>query len=494
MASYERLSALDAAFLQIETSTCHMHVAVTMMFDAAPLTCDHGGIDIDRIRDYIAQAIQYVPRYRQRIDYIPLERHPVWVDDAGFNIHYHVRHTAIPRPGTRRQLKRLVGRIISQKLDRARPLWELWVVEGLQDDRFAVIAKVHHCMMDGVAGMDVMAVVLRPDAGATTVERPASWAAREPPSRPQMFADQLRRRVEQVRSIWQQLQRLRHDPQHAIDQLKETAESLATAVRPGMLPASKTVLNPERIGGYRRFDWLRLELPEIKRIKNRLGGTVNDVVLAIVAGAVRRFFIAREVDVEGLDFRVMVPVNARRGQGGAMGNRVSLMLVPLPIGVDDPRQRLVQVRRAAAEAKQSGQTQGAELAEEIGEWTATSVIAQAVRLATKMRPYNLVVTNVRGPPVPLYLLGARMTAVYPMVPLYFNQALGIAVLSYDDGVYWGLCADWDSVPDLHELAGAMREELELLACVELEADGGVAALADTGGDRSARDTRQEHEA
>ena len=465
MPNYERLSALDAAFLRIETPSCHMHVGVTLIFDAAPLRLEHGGIDIDRIRTFVAAGLQRVPRYRQRLDYVPLQRHPVWVDDESFNIHYHVRHAALPRPGSLRQLKRLAGRINSQKLDRSRPLWELWFVEGLEGDRFAVIAKIHHCMMDGASGVDVMAVLLRFDNGAAAPSETPQWSPRRTPSRVELLGTELLRQHQRAKSLLAGWTRFKQDPQQALSGLRDHAESMIDALGSGVTPASKTPLNPLRIGAYRRIDWTSSSLGEAKQIKNALGGKINDVVLAAVSGMLRSHFTAQGLEaVDALDYRVLMPVNVReRSTDGAtrLGNRISMMVMRLPLETSDAADRLRAICDLTAKAKLSGQLEGIERATELGDWTAASLLSQGMRLATRIRAYNLVVTNIAGPPVPLYLLGCRLEEVYPMAPLYLTQALSVAVFSYAGKLFWGFNADWDQVPDLHGLTrlleGALSE-------------------------------------
>lgn len=451
-AHYERLSALDAAFLEIETASCHMHVGMALLFEAGPLTKHDGGLDIEAVRRFVASRIERVPRYRQRLQLVPLQRHPVWVDDEGFNINYHVRHTALPRPGSEGQLKQLIGRINSQKLDRHRPLWEMWFVEGLADGRFALLGKVHHCMMDGASGVDVMAALLRFDAEVPELPEPEPWRPRPAPNRSELLGGELRRQGSRARGVVERLMHMREDPQRAIDGLKDAASNVLSTIGSGVVPASPTPLNPSQIGSYRRFDYTELALDEAKRIKRVLGGTVNDVVLATVAGALRGYLLdAKQIDVAPLDFRVLMPVNARNGKSAGLGNRVSVMLARLPLEEADAATRLKKVKELTEEAKRSGQHQGAELVEELGDLTGTMLISQSMRIATRIRSYNLVVTNVPGPPIPLYLLGAKLEATYPVVPLYLNQALGVAVFSYAGKLFIGLNGDWDRLADLELL-------------------------------------------
>ena len=461
MTHYERLSALDALFLEIEDESSHMHVAATLIFDGAPLRAAHGGLDMERIRAYFESRLHLIPRYRQRLAYIPLEEHPVWVDDARFNLFYHLRHTALPRPGEERQLKRLCGRILSQKLDPTKPLWEIWVVEGLADDRIALVAKVHHAMVDGIAGMDLLQVVLTAEPQAS-FEPGRRWRPRRAPSAAALLAGEIGRRGAGAAALAHSVLEAVKEPQRTLASAWDVARGVMEYLTPGTWPASPTALNPE-LGPHRRFDWLRMELADVKRVKAALGGTVNDVALATVTGAVRRFLTARGQRVDGLDFRVMVPVNTReQGERRRTGNRIANFVIRMPIGERDPRRRYRQVLEATAEQKGSHVVQGGALLEELADWTVTGFLTQVIRLAGQRRAWNLVVTNVPGPQLPLFLLEAPLREAYPMVPLFKQQGLGIALFSYAGGVYWGINADWDALPDLHDLIEALRVEFATL--------------------------------
>jgi len=461
MAHYERLSALDASFLEIEDVGTHMHVAAVLVFDAAPLHCAHGGVDMERIRAYIASRLHLVPRYRQRLAYVPIERHPVWIDDARFNLFYHVRHTALPRPGEVRQLKRLCGRIMSQKLDATKPLWEIWVVEGLEGDRFALIAKAHHEMVDGVSGMDVLTVLLSP--GPTSEFDPGpSWTPREAPGALELVFGEAWRRAAGIGTAASSVAHTLRRPWTAVRDASETLAGVVETLGMSAVAASATPLNPI-IGPHRRFDWARFDLDAVKAVKHRLGGTVNDLVLATVAGATRRFLEGRGVPVGRLDFRAMIPVSVRTAsEHGTLGNRVANFIAQLPVDEADPLARHRKVVRATTEQKGSRVVHGTEVIEEIGNWTSTAVLTQLMRMAAQWRPFNIVITNVPGPPITLYLLEAPLREAYPMVPLFANQALGFALFSYAGNLYWGLNADWDALPDLHDLATALHTEFEVL--------------------------------
>lgn len=470
MAYYERLSAMDASFLGIEDDDLHMHVGGVLIFEAAHLRNEHGGLDIDRIRLAVASRLHLVPRFRQKIAYVPWEGAPVWVDDDRFRLAFHVRHTALPRPGDDRILKRLVGRIMSQALDRKRPLWEMWVVEGMEGDRFALISKVHHCMIDGVSGADLMSVILSPFQHEE-LPPPEPWMPRPRPTRSHLFADALARRFDQPRELVRTLVQTVNDSER-LEELTERARGILETLAPALTPTSATPINVD-VGPHRRFDWTEMRVADLKAVKNVLGGTLNDVVLATVSGALRRFFAKRGEDPNEFSVRAMCPVSVRtQDERGALGNRVSQLTVPLPVDIDDPVRRMESVWKTTAGLKESKQALGGEALTAISEWTVPNVLVQAVRLAARTRPYNLVVTNVPGPQIPLYVCGARMTASFPVVPLFSEMGLSVGLFSYDGGLYWGLNADWEHIPDLHDLVLAIDASFrELQRAAEEVASG-----------------------
>ncbi len=459
MARYERLSVIDRTFLDIERGNYPQHVAVTMIFEGGSLLRRDGGIAADRIRDHLASRLHKIPRYRQKIAWIPLENHPVWVDDDRFNLDYHVRHSSLPEPGDERQLKRLAGRIMSQKLDRGKPLWEVWVVEGLEGDRFALITKSHHCMIDGIAGVDLMAVLLSPTPNDPTPE-PVEWIREPVPSAIELAGREFGRRLTTPLRALGGLNWALRNLAEARDEFTERVTALREALASGMNPASETLLN-RPVGPHRRFDWLTFELEHVKAVKNRLGGTVNDVVLATVAGALTRFLVKRGIPnqtLQRLDFRAMVPVSMRAAsQRGTTGNQIALWAVSLPLGSEDARARLANVREVTETLKHSRQALGAEVLAAVSEWTVPTLLSTATRAAYRMGAANLVVTNVPGPQIPLYMLGSRMLDTYPMLNLLTNHTLGVALFSYAGKLQWGLMADWDLVPDLHDFALALEE-------------------------------------
>jgi len=460
---YRRLSPQDATFLDLESPSQHMHIAATIVFRSGPLRTASGGIDIERIRSYIDSRLHLLPRYRQRLARIPIERHPVWVDDPHFNLPYHVRHTGVPRPGDLRQLKRLSGRILSHQLDRQRPLWELWVVEGLEGgEHFAMVQKVHHCMIDGVSAVDLMAVLMSPTSEKDFEPGPP-WEPQENPRGLELIGAEIARRLGATFDATGEAPRMLRQPRSWLGKLEERITAVGAALGAGLRSASDTPLN-QPIGPHRRFDWIEMDLDSVKGVKNRLGGTVNDVVLATVAGALRRFLELRRVGVDDLAIRANVPVSLRtRDERGTLGNRIALLMMDLPVNEQDPLVRLEQVRENMGRLKKSKQAMGAEVLSAVSEWTSATLLSLAVRVSVRGRPYNLVVTNVPGPQVPLYLLGAEMQTCYPVVNLLPNQALGVALFSYAGKLFWGIVADWDLVPDLHEFVLAIEESFAQLA-------------------------------
>jgi WS/DGAT/MGAT family acyltransferase len=447
----DRLSPLDNMFLLSESPSAHMHVAITAIFGNTPTTTRDDKVDIERIRRYIASRLHLVPRYRQRLVF-PLAGLPRWVDDADFDIDYHVRHVTLPRPGNERQLRWIAGAIKSQPLARNRPLWEMWVVEGLDGGRFALITKVHHCMIDGISGAALLEVLLQPEPEVATISCPP-WRPRATPPAISMLRDEIGRRVRSPLSL---VARILQDPTHVWQDFGQGLSAVADLLPAGLRPAARTPIN-RPMGPHRRFDWLTLDLGLVKQVKNRLGGSVNDVVLATVAGAMRSFLGQRGADVDALDFRALVPVNIRPAERrDSLGNHVAAWIVSLPLEEKDPLRRLHRLHASTAELKRANHAPGTELLASLSEWAGQSILSAAIRLAFLARPFNLVITNVPGPQVPLYLLDAPMRAVYPQVPLFTDQNLGIALFSYNGKLHWGFNADRDQVPDVDAFVSAIQ--------------------------------------
>jgi diacylglycerol O-acyltransferase / wax synthase len=460
----DRLSPLDASFLHLEDASAHMHVAAALIFSGEPP-------GYEALLSHIAARLGLVPRYRQRLADVPLgQARPRWVDDEHFDLRYHVRHTALPEPGTEYELQVLAGRIFSQQLRRDRPLWELWLVAGLGDDRFAVLSKTHHALVDGVSGLDILSVLFAP--GAETDGEP--WRAQPTPSAARLLTDALVERATSAGEVLRPLRALVRGPRQALTRVAETAVGAGAMAWAGLQPAPRTPYNARKVGPDRRFTWTRGSLDEVKAVKNALGGTVNDVVLAVVARALRAHLLRRGEDVEGLELKAFVPVSVRSDdQRGTLGNQVSGMLATLPVGQPDAVRCLAAISAQMRVVKDSGQAVGATALTELTGFAPPTLIQQASRLVTRQRFINLVVTNVPGPQFPLYLDGRELTGMFPMVPLGSNLGLGVAIVSYNGALNFGLVGDFNALPDLEDLAGDVVAAVEELAAAARRARPGA---------------------
>lgn len=463
---YERLSNLDASFLALETRSTHMHVGAVAIFGPGPATSGQG-IDIDLIRNLIESRLESIPRYRQRLATVPIEGHPVWVDDEYFHIDYHVRHIALPRPGSEEQLKDLAGRLMSQQLDRSRPLWELNIVEGLESGGFAIITKIHHCMIDGMSGIDLMAVILDFSDSVERVD-PVPWTPRPAPNGTELAVREIARSVSSLIANLGHISELRGGLGDRLDGWKHRVEASLASLGSGWLtPTGRTPLNGP-IGPGRLFEWLELPLDGVKKIKNTHGATVNDAMLAIVAGGIRHYLLTEAgmttSELATIDFRIMAPVSVRTsGERGTMGNKVAMWLITLPLGESDPGKRIAKIKRATERLKETDQALGASTLVSLSVGAPATLVSLAARLASHTRPFNMTVTNVPGPQFPLYMAGSSMQATYPLVPLWQSHGLGIAMFSLNGVIYIGLNADRDLVPDPALVAKALLGAYEELA-------------------------------
>jgi len=469
--TYERLSAQDASFLLFETHNVPMHVAATLIYESGPLATPEGGVDIAAIRHATEANLHRIPRYRQKLAWIPIENHPVWVDDRDFNLDYHVRHTALPRPGNEAQLKALSARIMAQKLDRARPLWESWVVEGLEGNRFAMITKLHHCMIDGSSGVDLAQILMSIDPNYLPESEVPSYIPRPAPSSLDLLRDEVKRRVSFPLTVARGLRQFRAETEdlgHEVGlRARAVGELLGWAVR----SSSDTPINGP-LGPHRRFDWLTMPLASVKAVRKALDCTVNDVVLTTVTGAVREFLLRRRMRPEQIDFRVSAPVSVRRDdEHGQLGNRVSSWIVRLPVEQAEPVARLEAIHAVTRELKDSKQALGVEMMMKAAEWTPGVLMSLGARAASG--PINMIVTNVPGPQFPLYMLGAKLLASYPQVPLLEGTGLGVALFSYDGKLCWGFNADYEMLPDLAAFRGAVEKSFrELSTAAGIHPEGG----------------------
>jgi diacylglycerol O-acyltransferase len=450
----DRLTAIDASFLAQEGPVSHMHIGALVVAEGpAPAYAD--------LLDAIRRRLHMVPRYRQRLIFPPASTgRPLWTDDTDFNLEYHVRHTALPAPGSHEQLQNLCARVFSQQLDRSKPLWEMWLVEGLDDGSFGLLTKAHHAMIDGIAGVDLATVLFDLGPEPTPIDETLDPWVPEPTPNP---VDLLRAGAEGVAkasvAVTAKAFAALRTPDRALGDAREAAEGIGEIVWAGLNPAPSTPLNVE-IGPHRRFATVVSELPDFKAVKNAFGGTVNDVVLAVVAGALRTWLHSRGVRTEGMELRALVPVSVRvEDERGVPGNRLAAMRGPLPVWVSGPVERLDVVREAMADLKESKQAIGAEVLSNVQNFAPPTVLAQASRINFSTRLFNLLVTNVPGPQFPLYVVGRRMLRVFPIAFLPKDHALAIAIMSYDGHMNFGLLGDYDAMDDLDGLASAIEDAL-----------------------------------
>jgi diacylglycerol O-acyltransferase len=452
----DRLTPLDTSFLHLEDPATHMHVACVLVFEGDPPR-------YDEFVEFVASRLHLVPRYRQKLGFVPLgQGRPRWMDDEDFDVRYHVRSTALPSPGGEHELQVLAGRVFGQQLNRDKPLWEMWLVEGLEGGRFAVLSKTHHALVDGISGLDVLSVLF---AGQEEARDPGSWAPRPEPSPLGLLAEALVERLTMPAEILRPVRALLRRPQRFVSRLVEAAQGVSAFARAGLNPAPPSPYNARRVGGDRRFVWVRASLDDLKAIKNAAGGTVNDVVLAVVTRALRRHLAQRDEPVDGVELHAFVPVSVRtEDQPGTLGNQVAGMIAALPISCPDPLTCLGRISDQMRGLKDSGQAIGAQALTELMGFAPPNLMGQASRLMARQRFFNLVVTNVPGPQFPLYLMGRELKDIFPMVPLTHNAGLGVAIVSYNGGMNFGLVGDFDALPDLEDLAehfdAALRELAE----------------------------------
>ena len=453
----DRLSALDASFLYLEEPGTPMHVAGVLILRAPP-----DGLDHDRLLDLVRARLPLVPRYRQRVLEVPGHlANPAWVDDPDFDLGFHVRRSGLPRPGTDEQLLDLVSRLVSRPLDRSRPLWEMYLVEGLVDDRIALVTKTHPALVDGLGAVDIGQVILEtsPDPSEPA---PDDWRPRRPPG--------------SLALVWEALEEYVARPSAVVDtarvaasDVRATTGRMAAAAGDLLVAAARTVVRPApvsplnaAIGRQRKVAIARADLEQLKSVRRSNGGTVNDVLLTVVTGALREWLLSRGEPVIGsTSVRALVPLSVHNAEEDVPGNQVSSFLVDLPVGEPNPRVRLARISYAMRAVAQTGQSVGADTLVRLSGFAPPTLHALGARAASGLsrRLFNLVVTNVPGPQVPLYAAGARMLEVFPVVPLARGQGLAIGLTSYDGGVYFGLNADRDSVGDVDVLADLIEQEV-----------------------------------
>ena len=465
---HERMTAADAVFLRLETPHEPQHVGSLSLFDGAPLRADDGAVRIDELRAHVDRRLHRVPRLRQCVMEVPFRQgRPVWVDDEQFDLDYHVRLTSLPRPGGRSQLLDLMSRVQAIPLDRDRPLWEMWFVDGCEDDRVGLILKTHHALGDGIANVDLALALVDADPDPRPDDEPPRWRPRPAPSQAALLATSVAEQAMRPLAIGKAALGALRDPRPAID----ATTNVARTVRDFLAKPTPAPWNVP-VGAQRRWVSARVPLRTVRRIRKRHDVTINDVVLAACAGALRTFLVdhgaARgRTKANGAPLKAMVPVSVRTDDehGETLGNRVSLILVDLPVAEADPLQRLRSVHEQAAELKGSSMVDGTQTILELADGI-PQIAGPVTNFVSRQIPMNLVVTNVPGPPLPLYFRGARLEECYPYVEVIDVEGLTIAVLSYDDQLFVGITADRDVLPDVGDLAAEIEDEFTVLAAAK----------------------------
>lgn len=461
--SYDRLTALDASFLHLERLETPMHVGALTVLEGEQFFGPGDRFRLGEVRDLVESRLHLIPRFRKRVAHVPLDAgQPIWVDDDRFDIGYHVRLSALPSPGSRHELVSLFERIQAQLLDRTRPLWELWFIEGLEGGHVAVIQKTHHALVDGVSGVDVATVLFDLTEEPTIIE-PEPWAPEPAPSPARLLIDTVKGYAEGTGSAARAARNALEVPRRAIERIGAFAKQLSTLVD-GSIMAPKLSLNHPVEGRSRRFATVSVPLDDVKEVRRAFGGTVNDVVLAGIGGGLARLLEARGELNPSLTIKVFCPVSVRpEGDHMKLGNQVSAMFVSVPVGEPDPVTRLRAIQATTADLKERKQATGAATLLGLTEFAAPTLLGLGARLAHHQPFFNLVCTNVPGPQIPLYCMGARVLEAYPMVPLSRNLNLGVAILSYCGTLHIGLLADRDQWDDLHVLESGIDDAFVELA-------------------------------
>ena len=449
----ERLSASDRSSLLAERGPIHVNVGAALILEGDPPT-------LDELLEHVESRLALVPRFRQRVQATPLQiTNPVWADDPGFDLEWHVRHVALPRPGSTDQLRELVGRVMSTPLDLERPLWQLYLVEGLEGGRHAYISKTHHALVDGVSAVDVGTIMLDPNPEGTEMPIPEERWDPDVPSPELLFVRAATERISTpMRAARKAALGALSMPRETAGRVIRTAESFA-GLAAGGPTAPRTFLN-EEIGRDRRVAFVRTELDALKRARRETGATVNDVILAAATGGLRRLFERRGEAVPD-QLVALVPMSIRRSDEHLeLGNRIATLMVALPLSEPDPAERLRLVHAETTRVKESEQARAASLVIEATGWTPPTINRVLADVISRQLNWNLVVSNVPGPQMPFYLLGRRMVEVYPVVPLSPQQhALSIGVVSYDGGVFFGITADRNLFADIDEVAADLEAAL-----------------------------------
>lgn len=469
----QRLSGLDAGFLYLETPTSPMHVAAVIILDPSDVP---GGLTLERLMEMYRERLHLAPPFRRRLVEVPFQlHHPLWIEDPDFDLGWHVRHVAVPAPGGTEELNRLVSHLVAIPLDRSRPLWESWLLDGLENGNVAILTKVHHSAIDGAAGNQIMVSMFDLSPEGSDIPPPEhEWEPDEVPNDTQLVGYAMSSLARQpVRAV----KALRRTTEAALNIRRKNREPDVTPP-PSPFSAPHTSIN-QPLTARRRFETTSLSLPAVKKVKNAFGCTVNDVVLALCAGALRRYFDGRDEHLDG-PLVAMVPVSVRTdGEGDKQGNQVSSMLTSLATDVDDPVERLREISRCMRRAKEQQDLIGADTLQEWVEFAAPAVAGLAARVYSRTRIsgrhrplFNLTISNIPGPPFPLYLAGALVKATYPVGPIFDGAGLNITVMSYLDSLDFGLLACPDVLPDVSIVSRGLGDALsELEKCADEVAAG-----------------------
>jgi diacylglycerol O-acyltransferase len=450
----DRLSFQDASFLYIENENNHMHIASVALFEGPP-PASHA------VEEMISSKLHLVPRYRQKVRFVPFDMgRPIWSDDHHFNLGYHVRHSALPSPGSDAQLRTLVGRVMSQQLDRAKPLWEAWVVEGLEDDRWALLSKTHHCMVDGVSGSDLLSTLMDEEPG---IEHPPAkrWKPEPRPTPMSLLTDSFLEGLKSPREGYEVLRKAISAPGRLLKDLEELGDGLSTFRNASGAEVEGSLNGP--IGPHRRWCWAGTNISEIKKIRSAHGGTVNDVVLAAITQGFRELMSSRGEPIKDRCVRTLVPVSLRRDdQRGEFNNRVSAMFAELPMDLEDPVERLASIHAQMSDLKEHHQAAAAETITSLSGFAPHALLALGARLFSDIEQHSVqtVTTNVPGPQRPLYAAGRRMLAAYPYVPLAGSVRIGVAIFSYAGDITFGITGDWETTEDIQVLADGIEAGIQ----------------------------------
>ncbi len=461
--SYERLSAQDMQFLVMESENSPMDIVSIQIFEMGPMHNKAGGLDIASYRTWINSLLHRIPRYRQKLKWIPYLKTPVWVDDPQINLDYHIRHTALPRPGSMKQLKHMAARIMVNQLDRMKPLWELWFIEGLEKNRFALITKIHHCMLDGIDGLNLTHVMLSTKA-ETSIDETPLYVPRPEPSSYDLFSDEIQRRARFPMKTLGEFSHFLKNSDHPIKECQTHYKAVTKSLHKIRHQPPESPFNGE-LSYHRRCEWMEMPLDTIMEMRKGRDCTVNDILLAIVTGAIRKHYIKRGIPTEVECFRIAMPVKTRPVHHiHAHTNQVSHWLLDLPIGEENPISQLKTIMQTTQELKAGKQAMGMETIMDLADWAPSTLLPLALKHSDS--PFaNSIVTSVAGPSEPLYLLGARLIEIYPQVPLLPNVGLSTSMMSYDGRMFCGFNADFNLVPDIDLFRRSIWESFEELHSV-----------------------------